>query len=558
MPSQVFYRKWRPQRLDQVVGQEPVTRTLKQAILNGRVAHAYLFCGPRGTGKTSSARILAKAVNCLQPEHGEPCNGCAICESVSEGRALDLIEIDAASHRGIDDIRNLRDKVHFAPNEARFKVYIIDEVHMLTTEAFNALLKTLEEPPEHAIFVLATTEAHRVPVTIASRCQRFDFKRITQEDIVGRLGTICQEEGINAAPEVLAALSRLSSGSLRDAENLLEQLAVSYGPLITLNEVQNLFGLEADEKALDLVEHVLKGDVRGGLAVIGEMASQGGDLKQMHRGVLDFLRSVMLLKSGSAASIIHPEDTMARMTSLSQSASMDRVLKAVRAFAQLSIKLDGSSPVGLELALVESALDQPETSASNRAGRKADEVPREAGSQRNLSQPTPAANDRPSERMGEGVESPARSTQAARTPAPSSMEGNTTKATPGASAGGGGLSEQWNRLLKVLHRKRGKRFEIAGLLRSCKSYAIDGERLILKYSHRSHVERMKEEWEDPPTRRFVRDAVEQVMGFPYELVVEVENGQNGGPTRPLAQSHLVNAAMKMGATISEEREEDVE
>src|SRR5512136_449970 len=187
MTSQVFYRKWRPQTLADVVGQEHITKTLLNALESGRVAHAYLFCGPRGTGKTSTGRILAKAVNCISDGKGEPCNTCRICQSITEGRALDVIEIDAASNTGVDNIRDLREKVNYAPNEARFKVYIIDEVHMLSTNASNALLKTLEEPPPHAIFILATTETHKVLPTIISRCQRFDFRRISQADIVKRL-----------------------------------------------------------------------------------------------------------------------------------------------------------------------------------------------------------------------------------------------------------------------------------------------------------------------------------------------------------------------------------
>ncbi|MBI4300451.1 MAG: DNA polymerase III subunit gamma/tau, partial [Chloroflexi bacterium] len=225
MTSQVFYRKWRPSTFAEVVGQEPVTRTLRNALIEERLAHAYLFCGPRGTGKTSTARILAKAVNCLGPTvDREPCNTCSTCQAISEGRALDLIEIDAASNRGIDEIRDLREKVNYAPNEMRYKVYIIDEVHMLTEPAFNALLKTLEEPPRHTIFILATTEVHKIPATILSRCQRFDFRRLPLGAATDRLRHICAEEGIEAEVEALNLIARSATGSLRDAENLLQQL----------------------------------------------------------------------------------------------------------------------------------------------------------------------------------------------------------------------------------------------------------------------------------------------------------------------------------------------
>ena len=240
--STVYYRKWRPQRLDQVVGQGAIMQTLLNAVIQERVAHAYMFCGPRGTGKTSTARILAKAINCLSSQNGEPDNECAICVSINEGRSLDLIEIDAASNRGIDDIRNLREKVHFSPAEAGHKVYIVDEVHMLTEPAFNALLKTLEEPPEHAIFALATTEVHKVPLTIISRCQRLDFRRIPTADAVARLAQLCQDENVEVAPEALALIARKASGSLRDAENLLEQAVVSYGSPLMEDQLRDLFG----------------------------------------------------------------------------------------------------------------------------------------------------------------------------------------------------------------------------------------------------------------------------------------------------------------------------
>src|SRR4030042_1045144 len=215
MTSQVFYRKWRPQTLAQVVGQQHITQTLRNAVESGRIAHAYLFCGPRGTGKTSTGRILAKAVNRLNTVKCEPCNDCQMCRAINENSALDIIEIDAASNRGIDEIRELKEKVNFSPAQARYKVYIIDEVHMITKEAANAFLKTLEEPPAHAIFVLATTEPHKVLPTVLYRCQRFDFHRLSQPSVIEQLEYICKKEDIHTEPEALRLIAKVSTGSLR-------------------------------------------------------------------------------------------------------------------------------------------------------------------------------------------------------------------------------------------------------------------------------------------------------------------------------------------------------
>jgi DNA polymerase-3 subunit gamma/tau len=249
LTSEVLYRKWRPQTFAEVAGQEVVTRTLTNAVAAGKVAHAYLFSGPRGTGKTTTGRLLAKAVNCLDPAEerpGEPCNQCDSCRMFTEGRALDLIELDAASNRGIDEIRSLRDKVGFAPTSGRYKIYLVDEVHMLTEPAFNALLKTLEEPPPHVIFVLATTEVHKVPATVTSRCQRFDLRRIPLDAIVDRLTQICEREEVECPRDGLALVARQATGSLRDAINLLEQLMDYHGRRLTLEDVQTGLGLAGD------------------------------------------------------------------------------------------------------------------------------------------------------------------------------------------------------------------------------------------------------------------------------------------------------------------------
>ena len=268
MTSQVYYRKWRPLSFQQLAGQEHVGSTLLQAIKQGRVSHSYLFCGPRGSGKTTTARILAKAVNCLDPQGGDPCNQCSICTTVNEGRFLDIIELDAASNRGIDEIRDIRDKVNFAPVQGQRKVYIIDEAHMLTDQASNAFLKTLEEPPAHVMFILCTTEAHKILPPIVSRCQRFDFRRIPAGTIFQRLDEITRAEGATVDSDALRLVSRYAEGSLRDAENLLEQLVVSYGGGVGVAQVEGLLGLGNVERWLELAGYLLMGNTTAALGVV--------------------------------------------------------------------------------------------------------------------------------------------------------------------------------------------------------------------------------------------------------------------------------------------------
>jgi len=356
MASEVFYRKWRPQSLSEVVGQEPVTRTLLNALKSSHVSHAYLFCGPRGTGKTSTGRILAKAVNCLTDGHGEPCNSCSMCLAITEGRALDVIEIDAASNRKIDEMRDLREKVNYAPNEARYKVYIIDEVHALTTDAANALLKTLEEPPPHVIFVLATTETHKVLPTIISRCQRFDFRRLKQADITSKLNQIAGAEGIAIEPEALRLIARSATGSLRDAENILQQLVTYYGAEVGLKEVQALLGVTGDKRARELVRYIIEGDLRAAVATLHQVNSDGLDLRQFNRELVDYLRGLLLVETGSEEGLDFAPEDIAELKDLAGKAPLARVLKVVKLFGQLTTGLDGYSLLPFELALVDSVL----------------------------------------------------------------------------------------------------------------------------------------------------------------------------------------------------------
>ncbi|NLC12365.1 MAG: DNA polymerase III subunit gamma/tau [Firmicutes bacterium] len=308
-----LYRRWRPQTFGEVVGQEHVTRTLQNALRMGRVAHAYLFCGLRGTGKTTMAKLLAKSINCLEPAPEgyafpvEPCNKCLSCQDINRGRSMDVLEIDAASNRGIDEIRDLREKVRFAPAQSRYKVYIIDEVHMLTNEAFNALLKTLEEPPGKVIFILATTEASRLPATVISRCQRFDFHLLEAKEISDRLQEVAGRMGFSIDKDGLSLLANMAEGSLRDALGLLEQCASYADGAIGAEQIQSIFGIAAPVNLYQLMEAVHKEDLAQGFTIIKDIVYSGKEPGQFLKDLSSYVRLLLLQEGGGAQELIEQE-----------------------------------------------------------------------------------------------------------------------------------------------------------------------------------------------------------------------------------------------------------
>ena len=357
--STVFYRKWRPTRFSDVVGQSHITDTLRRAVQTDRVAHAYLFTGPRGVGKTSTARILAKALNTELDSHGDPLLDTDAAVAIDEGRYMDLIEIDAASNRGVNDIRDLRERVLLRPTVGKYKVYIIDEVHMLTTEAFNALLKTLEEPPPQVVMILATTDIHRVPATIISRCQRFDFRRLTANDVIGRLELICREEGIDCESGVLQLVANSAWGSLRDAENLLEQLAVSYGTgRITEDQARELLGIGDTSSARNLASAILRRDAKQALQIVEEEASRGSELKGLRDGVISSLRGALLTKHGLSGAYGQLGDAP-ELDPDAMDATAEQMLYAISVLGRNERFGDASSPLALEIAALQAVAEQP-------------------------------------------------------------------------------------------------------------------------------------------------------------------------------------------------------
>jgi len=349
--AKALYRKWRPQNWDEVAAQDHVIQTLQNAVKHDRVGHAYLFAGPRGTGKTSTARLLAKAVNCLDKNLGNrPCNECEHCKAFNADRFMDLIEIDAASNTSVDDVRDLREKINFSPSQGKFKVYIIDEVHMLSTAAFNALLKTLEEPPPHAIFILATTEIHKIPATVLSRCQRHEFRPIPIDVIIQHLQTKSKDEGIDVEDDVYKEIARQATGSLRDAISLLDQLA-STDERITLEMTQKVLGTATSNSVIKIIDALIKRDSSQGLVQINTTLENGTDPRQLSRQLVTYLRNVLLYKMDNVDQIKTAEEVTQKIKTHAKQFTMVGLLNAIESFNRTTTEKHANWHPGLGLEL---------------------------------------------------------------------------------------------------------------------------------------------------------------------------------------------------------------
>ena len=541
MTDQVFYRKWRPQAFSEVVGQEHVTTTLLNALASDRVAHAYLFCGPRGTGKTSMGRILAKAVNCLRNGKGEPCNDCTMCADIAQGRALDLIEIDAASNRGIDEIRSLREKVGFAPNVARRKVYIIDEVHMLTAPAFNALLKTLEEPPPHTVIVLATTESHKLPATIISRCQRFDLRRISRADVVRRLAQVCESEGAQATDAALGLVARSAGGSLRDAENILEQLVVGVGGTIDEDAVRAALGIGGREQMRALAHAALERDLGKGLAALEEVAGEGFDLTQFHRELLSYLRGLMLLKAEAASADDLSAEEQEEAGPLLAAAGLDRIVGVLRAFGAADLRDAAALTLPLELALVETVTGPQVPAAPAAPERAAPQQPQPSRPPPRPAAPAPRAPAAAAPNATDRRPPPAQRPAApARAPAPPPAPA----ADPGSDAARlATLERRWRDV--VAASKGTGRIKIDAVLRSgSRPISVEDGTVVIGFTHQKFVDMLREELDNPASRKALEEAVASVLGSRHKVqcVLQSQRPKSAG-------GHLVRAAQEAGARL---------
>lgn len=502
-----LYRKYRPNTWSDVVGQAHVVDTLRNAVAADRLGHAYLFAGPRGTGKTSVARLLAKAANCENAQAGQrPDCTCENCLSVQNGSFLDLIEIDAASNTSVEDVRDLRDKINFSPNRGRYKVYIVDEVHMLSSAAFNALLKTLEEPPAHAIFILATTELHKIPATVLSRCQRHEFRRLPLDETISQLEKIAKDEGVDVERDALELIARQSTGSLRDAISLFDQLA-SPGEKLKLDWAQQVLGTSASQAVLGVIDAIIAGDAASGLDQIHTALGAGSDARQFARQLVDALRGLLLLRMGAPLSAEFAGEESKRMAEQAKQLGVDQLLRTLRLFNEAAgeIKQAWQPGLPLEMAFVES-LQSPAANAPV-APSPATSAPKVAAPSR--SPAPPAAN-------------PSSAAQSAPNP--------------------GFDNQEWSKLKDQL---KSANPNLGGLLNSVKARELRGNTFYLGFAS----ELLKTKMEKEENISAVKSAIGKALGNQVDVQCFLAASKAGDLPAGLDSSGMVAAAVRLGGEI---------
>jgi DNA polymerase-3 subunit gamma/tau len=522
--TQALYRKWRPRQWDEVVGQEHILQTLTNAVRADRVGHAYLFAGPRGTGKTTVARIIAKAVNCLNEDPAKrPCNECEHCKAVNENRFLDLIEIDAASNTSVDDVRDLRDKINFSPTQGKYKIYIIDEVHMLSTAAFNALLKTLEEPPPHAIFVLATTEIHKIPATVLSRCQRHEFRRVPVDEIVGLLKQIAEQEKIEVDEDALAVVARQATGSVRDAISLLDQLA-STGEKIDLALTQTVLGTATSQTVFDLVASIQDNQPAPAMDAIHHALDSGADPRSLARQIVDYLRGLLLIQLGNDDQIEATQEVKTTMAQHAKLFSTHDVLRMMKAFNVAATDTRGGwqPSLGLELALAEVLTSSTEAPAPKHEEK-----------------PAPAKATK--KEASAGTKAP--KAEVISGPAPSEAASKTEDAAP-QKAAVIGLTEVVKAWRDVRSIVKPDHPAIEALLNSCKPLEVRGSDLYLGFQS----DTVRALLDMPEKLQIAQAAIKDVLGVDLTIKCIVTNAKGQLPP-DVNPDGMVAAAIQNGGEI---------
>lgn len=523
--TQVLYLKWRPGNWDEVIGQDHIITTLKNAVRLERVSHAQLFSGPRGTGKTSTARILAKAVNCLAADPAaRPCNECANCQSVNKGEFLDLIEIDAASNTSVDDVRELREKINFMPNVGSYKVYVIDEVHMLSTSAFNALLKTLEEPPPHAMFILATTESHKIPITVISRCQRHDFRRISVTEIVELLEDMAEEEKINVKKDVLGLIARQATGSMRDAISILDQLANAEDE-VTAELAHQILGTSPDQAVLNFVDAILSGNPADGLNILHESSERGNDPGQFARQVVSYFRNVLLMQMENADQIDVPAEIFDVITRHSNEINTRQLLDLIRIF-NIAVNDKGASwqpTLPLEMAFLEALEISPmENSVPRKDPLKKTKPPAKKPDKKvrdPVKKPQPPVEDKPL----------------------SSTETGQQPLT---------VLQSWK---EILERVREANPATQGILNSCKPLGIKDNKLVLSFGS----EAIREKMEGNDHIKITQEVIEKVIGVKLPVLCLVGGKDQSDLPDGVDPDGLVAAVVRdLGGAYVSDQEND--
>jgi DNA polymerase-3 subunit gamma/tau len=517
-----LYRRYRSQTFAEVVGQEHVTRTLKNAIANGQVAHAYLLAGARGIGKTSIARIIAKAVNCPKAKDGDPCDACESCVAIRDGRYLDLIEIDAASNRGIDEMRDLREKVRFAPSMGQYKVYVIDEAHQLTNEAFNALLKTLEEPPPHVIFVLATTEAQRIPATIVSRTQRFDLRRIPHQKMVQQLTAIAKSEKWQVEPAALEAISRHAQGSLRDAESILDQVATFAEGKVRVDDVDELLGSTDWEETSALFDAIAANDAAKAVGLVRTLVDDGRDLRLFVRRAMDHMRALVLVRASDTLPETATESIAAVLRRQAPLFSLDRLAKIAHRLIETEqqLRTGEGTPLPLELALLDLT-----TSASAPTAP----APKQPAPQAAPAKAAPPAAAPRSQAVVDLAERRAQQTS----PAPSTGALSAGAASPGVTLES--VRSAWDQLLE---RAQERSIAKAAQLVKAEPVAIEGGTIVLAFS--DEFARQMWDRQRPELERDLGDLV----GTPMRVRCVKQPAAAATNTQPATEDPMLRAALE--------------
>tara|TARA_B100000401_G_scaffold428889_1_gene361949 strand:- start:5614 stop:7266 length:1653 start_codon:yes stop_codon:yes gene_type:complete len=547
LKREVLYQKWRPRKFADVVGQDHITLTLKNSLIRDKYAHAYLFTGPRGTGKTSTARILAKALNTERDSQGEPLLDTEISLDIDSGKFLDLIEIDAASNRRIDDIRSLLENVQFMPSKGKYKVYIIDEVHMLTNEAFNALLKTLEEPPPQVIMILATTEIQKLPETIISRCQRYDFRNVSDSDIVSRLRHISDSETISCDDDLLWFIAQNSSGSLRDACNLLEQLSVAFEDL-SIENARSLFGIMDENISLEIFNNIIKNDQENLIVLLQDLRVKGVDFRMLSSSIIDALRLGVFTSNGIITLEGYSKDHLQAVKKTFDGIPAKKLLSILEKLLSLISIRTESFDVLLESALIH--LSYIFDVNNKKIEAPAIEVPENDkplisdNSTQNISIKQSVNTSDPAKLESiEEIEKDSNTVQTEANIVTPEIHNSQEK-------------DEWEKVLFDLRRVKFGKMVLGGLLRNVEIPKRIDDKLALKFKSKHLHDLFKAEWKIDLAREAVKNAVIKVYGDKIKLVLEEpeEEKKNNADGTNILDSSIVKSALAMGAKIEEEKE----